>query len=89
MTKVEIILSIICDDATSRAQKFLACTRVEGELSKIDGVKKAQVTNQSQVADVTVLAEWEEDKIADKLVLIRAINGIKEVEARILIPLEA
>lgn len=85
MTKVEIILSIVCDETTTKAQKFMACTRVENEVAEMEGVKSSQVSSESGVADLTAFAEWEEKDIAAKIAEMKQIEGIKEIDARILL----
>jgi hypothetical protein len=82
---VEVFLSILCDEETVRAQKLQACTRVQQQLATL-GIRSSHIINNKGVADITAIAEWNEAEIQGKLAQIRAIHGVKSVEARILVP---
>jgi hypothetical protein len=84
--RVEVFLTILCEEATKREQKFLACTHIQEKLAELE-IPKAQLTVDSNLADVTAVIECEESELPAKLAAIRAISGVKSASARILVPI--
>jgi hypothetical protein len=87
MENLHVFISILCDEATERAQKAEACIRIQSAVSKISGIKSVHFTGNDKVADVTAFAEWDESEIHSRLEEIQTIPGVKSAEARILVPL--
>lgn len=85
-TEVEVFVGVVCDEETEKAQKIQACTRIQKHIAKLKGVKEVYYTGQPDTADITVFAQWDLEDIRNKVLEITQIEGVKQAEARILIP---
>jgi len=82
----DVFLLVRCDAKTERSQKYQACTIVEEKIKKVKGIEKTFFTG-NQEADITAFAKWHEADIQKYVQEIKEITGVKEVEAKVLVPL--
>ena len=60
--------------------------RIRGQLEEVDGINETLVSPKSKSADIIAFASWEESEIESKVQEIKRIDGVKNVETKILMP---
>ena len=83
--KVSVLIDVICNEKTGQDQKYKACTLSAQKISKIKGVQHVVYVGNPE-GDLTVLADWNEDDIPQRIQELQKIEGVKRVRVQTLVP---
>jgi len=83
---VEVLIVVECDQTPEAPPSPELLARIRESIQDMDGVIETYLALSS--SDIGALASWEESKIPQYVKIIRELEGVKNVEAKILVPLE-
>ena len=83
--KINVLIDVICNEQTEQDQKYRACTLSAQKISKVKGVQHVVYVGNPE-GDLTVLADWKEEEIPQRVQEIQNIEGVKRVRMQTLVP---
>ncbi len=82
---VEVLITVICDQHANDIPDTRVMSKVRRAIAEMEGVIETYLA--PNTADIGALASWEEEKIPLMVAEIKKIDGVNQVETKILVSL--
>jgi len=82
---VEVLVIVVCDLHPDQIPDPKVMARVRRMIAELEGVIETYLA--PNTADIGALASWEEEKIPTMVAKIKRIDGVSQVETKILVSL--
>lgn len=83
---VEVLVIIICDQEPDNVPTAKDVSRIKKTITQMDGIKETYLAPKLTGSDIVAIASWDESDIPEKVLKIKAIEGVKKVDTKILVP---
>lgn len=83
---LQILVIIVCDKNPQQIPNEKDVSRIKKEIEAMEGINEIFVSPKSMSVDMIAFASWEESEIGSKVDKIRELDGVRNVEIKILVP---